>query len=108
MCGESKQRLCEEGRPSKCCRRYVTLSIIRNIMSKRVYDQPFGCFGQNKFCKNSKYATLSKIKDAKIAIMQLCKVVKMQSSVEASRKFPLKAEATQSLDPRLEIVDVAR
>ena len=58
--------------------------------------------------QHSKYATLSKFEDAKIANMQLCKVVKMQSSVEASRKFPLKAEATQSLDPRLEIVDVAR
>ena len=83
-------------------------SIIRNIMLKCVYDQPFACFGQNKFCKNSKYATFSKFKDAKITNMQLCKVVKMQSSVEASRKFPLKAEATLSLDPRLEIVDVAR
>ena len=40
--------------------------------------------------------------------MQRCKVVKMQSRDEASRKFPLKAEATLSLDQRLEIVDVAR
>ena len=55
--------------------------------------------------QHSKYA---KFEDAKIANMQLCKVVKMQSRDEASRKFPLKAEATLSLDPRLEIVDVTR
>ena len=53
-------------------------------------------------------AVLDKISFAKIANMQRCKVVKMQSRDEASRKFPLKAEATLSLDPRLEIVDVAR